>query len=881
MKKTSFFFIGACFMIVIMIGCSNTRSPLIPSNGTELRDYAPLEIYQLSENIQGVTGIMGAYNLTIDPDTQTVDLVPKRNLDLGQSYLVNGKSFFVTAPCEDCFTIRSITWGATGIKVTFNLVHPFPKGNTSNPPSAKNRLDLDVFDMALLIRPLNVTPENYSLLDRTAYLGYLINQDGFTSELSNLLIDEAAIPYYLVIDDTDTGLKTWNKFEMGADVDFDVNFMRVNDLEFELYLTMGYGWSATFQTRFDPLYFNPEYNKKAAWKVEAEALGYWTDSDNTTPVNVQVRVYDWQAGATVYADPDDFRNAPLDNVYASSEVQRVYVEIPGMTNTISSVTTPVSGTGKPGDPLVFNVPLINENLITGGIYTGLVKVQDGRPCLTPVEGRDFLVDSPDGVSFDYYSMNEYATYQIFKATVAGNTGWVRTWGDTQYDYAWKVAVDAEGYIYVTGNFRGTVDFDPDPDREEIQVVGDNYGGYLCKYDPGGRFLWVRTLVGEGIYIETEGMEIDSEGKIFISGTFAGTVDFNPDPVDTDNRTSAAYIDTFLSLFNVDGDYLSTLTIGGPLDEYNYCLEMDEFGNTYLGGYFSETVDFDPGTGVAECTSNGLSDTYLCSFDNSGIFRWVQSWGGAGHDNVGAIAVSPLNDQVVTTGRFEETVDFDPSVIGDDSRTSIGEWDLYYSLFDNEGTWIKSRTWGGLSQDLGMAAAFDPLGNFYLGGYFRETADFNPGPGIDTHISQGMKECFVSKFDSTGSFIWAYTWGGEYDDEVRCITFDTVGNFYVGGEYSDIVDFDPSGNSTLIWGNNSDGFVSKFDSVGTFQWVSAFGSNQSDEIISIATFGSESVYAAGYFGGMVDFDPSWDTLETFSHGSNDAFLWKLLPNGQWE
>lgn len=866
--------------IVIAAGCSNGKMPLLPSDNAGVNDGSPIALVSPDGRVNDNSALFGAYSLTLDPETETFDLVPSRSTDFGQSYLVNGKSFFTIAPCEDCFNLKSISWGNTGIKVTFNLKHPFEPGNTSLPANAKNRMDLDVFDMALIVRPLNASNQYFTLINKLIPTGVVTGQDGFTTELKNMLVDDTALPYFLAIDDSDTGVSTYNIFAQGADVDFDVDFMRVSNLQFELYLTMGYGFSAKLATRLAPLYFNPEYNKKPAWKVEAEPIGYWKDVDSVSSVLVEVKVYDWQTGATVYATPSDFENAPSNNVWAASEVVSVSVEIPGMTNALNSVTTPASGTGMPGNPLIFRVPVINANLIVEGKYTGLVKVLDSRPCLTPTDGRDFLVDSPDGVSFVNYSISEYATYQTFPVTVAGDSGWVRTWGGVQYDVAACTAVDELGFIYTGGSFIGAVDLNPDPDIEELFNSNNDGYVYVSKFDPGGRLLWVDVMGGPGAYIAIDGIEVDSEGRVAISGTFSASVDFDPDPVTTDIKTSSAGYEIFLCLLDSDGDYRGTFTFGGTYDEYNYCLTMDDAGNCYLGGYFGTTVDFDPGAGVTERTAVGGSDAYLCAFDPAGNFLWVQTWGGAGHDNVGAIAVSPLNGQMMVTGRFEQTVDFDPTLLVD-SRSVVGDWDIFYSLFDSDGTWIKCATWGGLSQDLGLAVACDSLGNFYVGGYFRETMDVDPGGGINNKTSQGNEDCFLTKFDSTGLYLWNYVWGGIYDDEIKDIAVDIYNNFYVCGIYGDVVDFDPSPTTVFDWGGYQDAYVSTFNSSGAFVWVDGFGGSGWDAANEVDTYKNDFIYVAGSFYATVDFDPDIQYQETFSHGMIDAYLLKLRWDGKWE
>ena len=47
-------------------------------------------------------------------------------------------------------------------------------------------------------------------------------------------------------------------------------------------------------------------------------------------------------------------------------------------------------------------------------------------------------------------------------TVAGSFAWAETFGGSENDYGWGVTVDPSGLVYLTGSYKGTVDFDPSP-----------------------------------------------------------------------------------------------------------------------------------------------------------------------------------------------------------------------------------------------------------------------------------------------------------------------------------------------------------------------------------------------------------------------------------
>jgi hypothetical protein len=56
---------------------------------------------------------------------------------------------------------------------------------------------------------------------------------------------------------------------------------------------------------------------------------------------------------------------------------------------------------------------------------------------------------------------------VVKLTANGNYSWVATFGGSDSDIAWAVAVDPAGIVHVVGEFRGTADFDPSPDAFEL------------------------------------------------------------------------------------------------------------------------------------------------------------------------------------------------------------------------------------------------------------------------------------------------------------------------------------------------------------------------------------------------------------------------------
>jgi len=396
--------------------------------------------------------------------------------------------------------------------------------------------------------------------------------------------------------------------------------------------------------------------------------------------------------------------------------------------------------------------------------------------------------------------------------------------------------------------------------------------------------WARTWGGSSGYDYGYGVATDGSGNVYVTGYFWGTVDFDPG-TGVDNHTSNGGYDVFLSKFDSSGNYLWAKTWGGGSGyDCGYGVATDGSGNVYATGYFIGTVDFDPGTGVDDHTSNGGYDVFLSKFDSSGNYLWARTWGGSDHDYGYGVATDGSGN-VYATGYFYGTVDFDPGTGVDKHTSSDGSLDVFLSKFDSSGGFLWARTWDGAPySDSGQGVTTDASGNIYVTGLFEGTTDFDPGLGVDNHTSNGYYDAYLSKFDSTGAFLWARTWGGGsgYDGGSSVAT-DASGNAYVTGSFIGTVDFDPGtgvdNHTSNGW--SYDAFLSKFDSSGGFVWAKTWGGGPySDGGQGVTTDASGNAYVTGFFYGTVNFDPGTGVDDHTSNGVYDVFLSKFDSSGNY-
>ena len=487
------------------------------------------------------------------------------------------------------------------------------------------------------------------------------------------------------------------------------------------------------------------------------------------------------------------------------------------------------------------------------------------------------------------------------------------WGYTLTNNTGAASGNYFGYLIATTSKSGSLAL---YDEVTIKITPLNSG-------------WARTWGGIGddhVYEVT----VDDDGNVYSTGDFMSSVDFNPDPEGVDIRTSNGLDDIFLVKYDKYGNYQWARTWGGSSGDVGLAVDIDSSGMVFASGDFSSTVDF--GTnGIPDLrTSRGSTDCFVSKYKPDGTYISTVTWGGGALDEVQRIYIGSNND-ILITGIFAGTSDFNPDPVLQDLHTSNGIYDAFINKLTNNGAFQWARTWGSSSDDYGNGIVSDSFGNVYCSGYFQYTVDFDPSGGTDVHTSNGDDDAFLSSFDSNGDFRWTHTWGSTYQDEAWECAVDEYDDVYVVGNYYYTVDFNPdpleTEERTAVW--ESDVFVSKFAADGDFKTVFTWGGGGIDEGECIA-LNSDYFWVLGqwqigtmqytlskfdmngnqiwgrwwvpdlvkagldvssngisYFCGWYnrddkDFDPGSGKWYPPNYiGNWDCYIMKLLPNGYWE
>lgn len=443
--------------------------------------------------------------------------------------------------------------------------------------------------------------------------------------------------------------------------------------------------------------------------------------------------------------------------------------------------------------------------------------------------------------------------------IAQSFQWAKQMGSTGWDEGTAIVTDTDNNVYVTGLFRGTVDFDPGPGVLNLTAV-DEKDAFICKLDADGELLWVKQYGDSASIDEKSSLTIDAAGNLYLTNSFMGKADFDPGPGSFPLMSQGWDRDIFIQKLDADGHFIWAKQISAqpsfsPAPTHANAITLDESGHLYLTGYFDGTVDFDPDSNATFTMTALTTNSFVCKLDIDGNFIWAREFESAipGIGAVGYAIAVDANGNVYSTGTIGGTVDFDPGPGVFNVATTAPPYlpENYLSKLDADGhfAWAKA-----LGPGQGNTVVVDENKHVIAGGW--SSMGYTPS---------------LHKFDSAGNTIWAIPLEGS--SGIQSITLDQDGDIYAFGRCcTDTVDFDPGPAVYPLTGSNSN-FIGRYDPMGNFISVDLL-----DATVHATTRDQDMhVYVTGYFFGTTDFDPSASNFDlTATHYNVFVLKLKSVP-----
>ena len=248
--------------------------------------------------------------------------------------------------------------------------------------------------------------------------------------------------------------------------------------------------------------------------------------------------------------------------------------------------------------------------------------------------------------------------------------------------------------------------------------------------------------------------------------------------------------TWLIRTNEEGDVLWEQTIGQDNWAWQIALASD-------GGFAL--------AGTAKFNSLAESDGWLVRTDSSGGLQWEKTYGGANAD--GFASMRPLPD-----GEF--------LLAGLTASQGAGEWDVWLTKVDNQGTAVWETVVGGPEKENATDLALLAEGGYALAGWTASSG-------------AGMGDFWLARMDVDGSKLWEKTYGGSDNETAYAIAVLPDGGYALAGTRQSATD-----------SNDVDAWIVRTDVQGNVLWEKVLGGEGPDAVRAVVAMPDSGIAVAG-------------------------------------
>lgn len=301
---------------------------------------------------------------------------------------------------------------------------------------------------------------------------------------------------------------------------------------------------------------------------------------------------------------------------------------------------------------------------------------------------------------------------VVKYDTDGNVLWAKKEGGTYYDFGKSISTDANGNVFVTGNF-----------SSDFMTVGNDtltnnsmfgWDIFILKYDANGNVLWADGAGGTGGEYSNN-IATNQNGDVCITGYFYGpSITFQTTTLNNSGQPNMDS-DLFVVKYDANGNVVWATSEGAANNDVAKSITTDANGNIFVAGYF-KGPSFSFGTTNLTNSSIDKHDVLVLKYDANGNPLWARSAIGTGSDLTESIHTDANGDILVTGSFYSSSFSFGTSTLIN-ANTSANSSDIFLVKFDPAGNVIWEEDAGGTDNDVAFGVTSDANGNTFITGYF--------------------------------------------------------------------------------------------------------------------------------------------------------------------
>jgi hypothetical protein len=314
--------------------------------------------------------------------------------------------------------------------------------------------------------------------------------------------------------------------------------------------------------------------------------------------------------------------------------------------------------------------------------------------------------------------------------------------------------------------------------------------FTAKLDSKGAFVWVSTLrVDKDASLYLSG--VDNNGKIFVGGTFTGTLSNGDKEVTSNGRK-----DVFLARLNQNGSIEELFSFGGEGDDIPRSMAIESSGNILMAGTYNKS--FELGDRKFIIGPAGIkTNAFITKFDSNFKPLWINTLAGEDYCDISSLKLD-YNGNFFVTGSYSSKIHLSDTIL-----SSNGYSDIMFLKYSTDGDlkWIKS--FGSSYYDYSSNLNIDKLGGAIITGTLGDVLNID---SLRIEPIFRNNSAFLIQFSSEGQATWGDCISGNGRSFSTGSILDNKGNLYFTGSFRNEFRKD---NEILTSMGDQDVFLAKY------------------------------------------------------------------------
>ncbi len=449
--------------------------------------------------------------------------------------------------------------------------------------------------------------------------------------------------------------------------------------------------------------------------------------------------------------------------------------------------------------------------------------------------------------------------------------WSTYYGDSLFDLAYGVTVDPTGNIYMVGYTNSKKNISTPGLYQDTLTIGVGSDAFIVKFNSAGQRVW-GTYYGGTASDYFTGVTSDKNGNIYALGN---TTSFNLATAGTHQQVfgGGTANDALLVKFSSNGMLQWSTYYGGAGTENGNTITCDNADNIYIGGNTNTTTSgIIATTGSFQPTTTAGTSGFIAKFNPSGTRIWGTYYGSSSNVNVLKCDQSANLYVGGTTTNGTPNAISTPGTQQPNYGTS-GLADGFLVKMDSTGS-STSRKWGtyigSIAADAVTSIQLSNTGSIYVGGSTASSDSIATPGSFQNSFAGGQWDCFISKYNDSGRFIWSTYYGGSGSDQINSLLLTPSGHLFMCGVTTSPSGISLPGGHQNSWAGNNDAFLSMFDTTGKRYTGTYFGGSNGD-ITSGLAYSAGNIYMAGYTLSTSGIATHGSFKDTLTGTLNDSYL----------